>query len=170
MRPFRTMLFAADFSANSQDAFRLAGSLAVENKTRIIVLHVVEPTLVTEEPVAMGQAAIQFFNAVRDEIPRESLRRQLREVYSPNHPIDVEYLIREAEDAAEDILGIADEIGADLIVMGTHGRTGLSRLLIGNVAESVLPKADCPVMVVKTPEHGAPRASSRPAAQAVTIH
>jgi nucleotide-binding universal stress UspA family protein len=144
------MLFAADFSANSQDAFRLAGSLAVENKTRIIVLHVVEPTLVTEEPVAMGPPAIQFFNAVRDEIPRESLRRKLREVYSPNHPIDVEYLIREAEDAAEEILGMADEIGADLIVMGTHGRTGPRRLLAGSAATAVVRGAHCPVLALRS--------------------
>jgi nucleotide-binding universal stress UspA family protein len=80
----------------------------------------------------------------------------------------VETRLSQGEAAAE-ILRTADEIGADLIVMGTHGRTGLSRLLIGNVAESVLPKADCPVMVVKAPEHGSPLASDRPAAQAVTI-
>ena len=58
MTPFRTILFAADFSGNSREAFRLACSLAVEDKTRIIVLHVAEPTPVTEEPVSMGQPAI----------------------------------------------------------------------------------------------------------------
>jgi nucleotide-binding universal stress UspA family protein len=52
---------------------------------------------------------------------------------------------------AEGILRVARDVECDLIVMGTHGRTGLGRLLIGNTAESVLPKADCPVLVVKSP-------------------
>ena len=50
---------------------------------------------------------------------------------------------------AEEILRVAQDVACDLIVMGTHGRTGLRRLLMGNTAESVLPKADCPVLVVK---------------------
>ena len=72
-------------------------------------------------------------------------------------------------DAADQVLRTAAEIRADLIVMGTHGRTGLGRLLLGNVAESVLPEADCPVMVVKTPERVSPTTSDRPAAPFVTI-
>ena len=51
--------------------------------------------------------------------------------------------------AAEEIVHVAKEIGCDLIVMGTHGRTGLSRLLMGNTAESVLTKAGSPVIVVE---------------------
>jgi nucleotide-binding universal stress UspA family protein len=72
-------------------------------------------------------------------------------------------------DAPDQILRTAGEVGADLIVMGTHGRTGLGRLLMGNVAESVLPEANCPVLVVKTPERVSPPTSDRPAAQAVTV-
>ena len=58
MQPFRTILFAADFSENSKEAFRAACSLAVENKTRLIVLHVVEPNWVPEEPVHLGQPTV----------------------------------------------------------------------------------------------------------------
>ena len=49
------------------------------------------------------------------------------------------------------ILNVAQETGAGLIVMGTHGRTGLERLLMGSVAEQVVRKAPCPVLTVKTP-------------------
>jgi nucleotide-binding universal stress UspA family protein len=59
-------------------------------------------------------------------------------------------------DAATVILQVATEIKCDLIVMGTHGRTGLSRLLMGSVAEQVVRNASCPVLTVKTPQHEAP--------------
>ena len=55
MQPFEKILFAADFSENSKEAFRAACSLAVENKTRLVVLHVAEPKFVPEEPVYYGQ-------------------------------------------------------------------------------------------------------------------
>jgi len=51
-----------------------------------------------------------------------------------------------------EILGVAEETKCDLIVMGTHGRTGLGRLLMGSVAEQVVRKATCPVLTVKTPQ------------------
>jgi nucleotide-binding universal stress UspA family protein len=54
MQPFRTILFAADFSENSKEGFGIAGSLAVENKTRLIVLHVVEPDWVANGPDLVG--------------------------------------------------------------------------------------------------------------------
>ncbi len=149
MYPFRTMLFAADFSEDSTQAFRLAGSLAVENKTRIVVLHVLEPNLVVEEPVYLGQTTMQFYNAGRDEAQYESIKRKLGEVYIPGHAIDVEYHTREGH-AAEEILRMADEVGADLIVMGTHGRTGLRRLLAGSVAATVLRGAHCPVLALRS--------------------
>jgi nucleotide-binding universal stress UspA family protein len=53
--------------------------------------------------------------------------------------------------AVTEVLRVAQEVNADLIVMGTHGRTGLARLLMGSVAEQVLRKALCPVLTVKTP-------------------
>jgi quercetin dioxygenase-like cupin family protein len=56
-------------------------------------------------------------------------------------------------DAADEILRLAASVQCDLIVMGTHGRTGLGRLLTGSVAEEVLRKAGCPVMVVRVPFH-----------------
>lgn len=154
MPPFRTILFAADFEDNSKEAFRMACSLAVEDKTRLFVLHVAEPTLVSEEPVSMGQPSMQFFNAER----AESLERKLREVYVPAHSIDMEYRTSEGG-AAEEVLRMADEIGADLIVMGTHGRTGLRRLLAGSVATAVLRGARCAVLALRT--HARSRDSDR---------
>jgi nucleotide-binding universal stress UspA family protein len=64
--------------------------------------------------------------------------------------VRVEHRLEEG-DAARVILEVAREIGAGLIIMGTQGRTGLGRLLLGNVAEHVLRKAPCPVLTVKLP-------------------
>jgi nucleotide-binding universal stress UspA family protein len=73
--------------------------------------------------------------------------------------------------AAEEILRLTAEVGCDLIVMGTHGRTGLGRLIMGNTAQSVLPQAECPVMVVKAPRRAPEATAEGPAdKQAVGTH
>jgi nucleotide-binding universal stress UspA family protein len=74
-------------------------------------------------------------------------------------------------DAAAEILRTAKDVECDLIVMGTHGRTGLDRLLFGSVAESVVPKADCPVLVVKDSRRVSEPTPERPVdKQAVGVH
>src|SRR5262249_59188485 len=66
----------------------------------------------------------------------------------PDPPVPVEYLVREGDPVAE-ILRAARARDCDLIVMGTHGRTGLRRLLLGSVAEGVMRKAPCPVLTAR---------------------
>src|SRR5439155_22269948 len=78
-----------------------------------------------------------------------TVRRQLNQLAVPPGVL-AERRLEEGDEAAQ-ILRVADEAHANLIVMGTHGRTGLSRLLMGSVAEQVLRKATCPVLTVKTP-------------------
>jgi hypothetical protein len=68
----------------------------------------------------------------------------------PDNKVRVEHRLEEGEPSKE-ILRVAAEVGCDLIVMGTHGRTGLERLVLGSVAERVLAKARCPVLTLKTP-------------------
>ena len=151
MQPFRTILFAADFSENSKEAFRLACSLAIDNKTRLVVLHVAEPNFVPELPVPYGQPAVQFFPAEADKAHHEVLRQKLAEVYTPIQPRNIEYLTREGDRAAE-IVKVATEIGSDVIAMGTHGRTGLRWLLAGSVAVSVLHGSPCSVLALRSAE------------------
>jgi universal stress protein A len=71
-------------------------------------------------------------------------------------------------DPAEMILRVAEEVHADLIVMGTHGRTGLSRLLMGSVAEQVVRRAPCPVLTMKAP-FPAEQAEGRQAEAGTTV-
>lgn len=147
MQPFRNILFAADFSENSHEAFRIACSLSSETKTRMSVLHVVEPHWVAEEPVYFGQPTDQYFNSGPQPNALEALKRRLIEEYTPNHAIDVTYLVKEGE-IPEEIVSFADRTKNDLIVMGMHGRTGLRWLLAGSVAISVLRRAHCPVLAL----------------------
>ncbi len=80
----------------------------------------------------------------------KALDEQLRHVQASDAKIPVKHLLEEGDPAAE-ILRVADELKCDLIVMGMHGRRGVARLLMGSVAEHVVRKATCPVLVVKTP-------------------
>ena len=78
-------------------------------------------------------------------------RGQLEQIRPLNPNIPVRHVLLEG-DPAEEIIRHAAEARADLIVMGTHGRTGLARLLMGSVAEKVLRGATCSVLVVKMPQ------------------
>jgi nucleotide-binding universal stress UspA family protein len=144
MLPIRTILHPTDFSDYSQCAFRLAASLATDCGARLIVLHVLDrpvlsyPGVMTPPPPPPLSAA-----------ERETLREQLRRTMPSSAGVTVEHLLEEG-DPATAILQIAQERGCDLIVIGTHGRTGLSRLLMGSVAEQVVRRAACPVLTVKS--------------------
>ncbi len=151
MLPFRTIFVAADFSEGSRGAFRAACSLAREDETRIIVLNVLEPKYVPETPVYMGDQTLQYARGPRDRSEHEGLRERLRAVYAPDRALRIEYRTREG-DPAEEILGSVEEAECDLIVLGTHGRTGLRRLLVGSVAEAVLRRARCPVLALREPD------------------
>jgi nucleotide-binding universal stress UspA family protein len=143
MLNIQAILVAADFSAPSEEAFRVARALARDYRARLVVLHVATPPpFVTPGEL---QRALQRPDGYRGE-----LEGRLRLVYAADSPAGVEYRVDDGDPAVE-ILGVAREAGCDLIAMGTHGRTGLSRLLMGSVAERVVRKASCPVLTVKIP-------------------
>ena len=158
MKPFRSILFAADFSESSKEAFEMACKLAVEDKTRLFVLNVAEPVWASDQPVFVGQQTVQFRVQERDQSRHEALSRQLRESYAPHRSIDVIYQTSEG-DAAAEILRKSQEVGSDLIVMGTHGLTGLRKLLAGSVATAVLRGARCPVLALRS---GSPSREGEP--------
>ena len=145
MRPIRTILHPTDFSERSANAFEVACTLARDSGARLIVLHVLERPVIAYTGVAMAPPA-----PGPSEDERIALLKQLHQVQPPTPAVAVEHRLEQG-DPATGILQIAQEVGCDLIVMGTHGRTGLGRLLLGSVAEKVLRKAPCPVLTVKTP-------------------
>ncbi len=149
MKAFRTILFAADFSENSREAFSVACSLARADETRLHVLAVVDLNWVAEDPVFFGQSGVQFYKQASDEHRLKMAIEKLRDEYVPDEPIDVEFHAREGE-IAHEILAFSRAIGADLIVTGTHGRTGMNWLISGSVATAVLRKAHCPVLALRS--------------------
>ncbi len=144
----KTILFPTDFSHTGDAALTLATSLARDMKARLLIVHVEEPPMVYAGEMYYGTA----------EPSREQLTKMLSEVL-PNDPnIPCEHRVVTGDPAGALIQTALDEKAA-LIVMGTHGRTGLTRLLIGSVAEAVVRGAPCPVLTCKQPE-GAPVSSS----------
>jgi nucleotide-binding universal stress UspA family protein len=146
------VLVAADFSQASRQAFRIACSLARESETRIMVLAVDETNYIALEPGNLGQQSVCFASTPRDEGSSESLTARLRGAYVSDRALDVDYVWTEGS-ASDEILGHAQKLGCDLIVLGTHGRTGLERMLTGSVAEMVLRNACCPVLALRAPDH-----------------
>jgi nucleotide-binding universal stress UspA family protein len=142
MWPIRTILHPTDFSACSRHAFQLAYSLAHDHGGHIIVLHV---TTIPDLPYkGYGGPGLPLMA----EEYLQDVRQELEKVQSPNPEVAIERRLAEGDPASE-IIRIAAETATDLIVMGTHGRTGLPHVLMGRVAEEVVRKAPCAVLVLK---------------------
>jgi nucleotide-binding universal stress UspA family protein len=120
----------------------VARSLARDFGARLILLHVLPVEVVMEGTMAAELDPAAFRDAL------ETMRRRL-DGPDLKYPVETDLI---HGFAPEEITRMASVLGCDLIVMGTHGRSGLGRLLMGSVAESVVPRADCPVLVVKPPE------------------
>jgi nucleotide-binding universal stress UspA family protein len=151
MQRFQPILFATDFSENSKQAFDSARSLALGNESRLVVLHVEKRHWASDQPVHHGQHSLQLHPVQPGETEQQSAIQRMGELYVPNRPMQMEYIATQG-DAAEEILRKARELSSDLIVMGTHGRTGLRRMLAGSVAVSVLRGAPCPVLAFRSVE------------------
>jgi nucleotide-binding universal stress UspA family protein len=141
MLPVHTILHPTDFSDPSAYALGLACALARDYGARLIALHVAH-----NPPVFAGEGIVP---PDTEEIRAEA-EEQLQQLAVPQDDVRMERRL-EMGDAPGEILRVATEIGASLIVMGTHGRTGIGRLLMGSVAEQVVRRATCPVVTVTRP-------------------
>ena len=139
----RRIVYATDFSSYSNQAYFHAVALAENHGADLLVLFVYVPGSGTPE------------GPCSDDDARRYWRSQLEQIRPLDESIRVQHVLLEG-DPATSIVSYAREPGADLIVMGTHGRTGMERLLMGSVAEKVLRDAPCSVLVVKLPKKSAP--------------
>lgn len=138
----KKILVPTDFSSSSEAAMRAATSLARDNQAKLLIVHVEEP------PLAYGAGEFYVGAAALDDT--QELAEQLARVVPSDPAIEYEHRLVSG-DPAREIVHLAEEEHADLIVMGTHGRTGLIRLLMGSVAESVVRHATCPVFTLRQP-------------------
>jgi nucleotide-binding universal stress UspA family protein len=135
----KKILFPVDFSKFSDAALPLATSLARAEHAELIVLHVQE--------IPIAYAAGEWYYGPIEPNP-EDLTRMLEKI-RPDDPNIVCIHRMVMGDPTKEILQIAEEEKVDMIVMSTHGRTGLERILMGSVAEKVVRRANCPVVTVR---------------------
>jgi nucleotide-binding universal stress UspA family protein len=143
MYAIKSILHPTDFSEYSQAGFRLACALARDYGARLLLLHVAR------------QAGIAPFMATIPAEPEhhhEEMTASLAKLRAEAAGIAVEERLAFSDNPAAEIVRCAEQFQCDLIVMGTHGRTGLGRVLMGSVAEAVTRKSNCcPVLTVKMP-------------------
>jgi nucleotide-binding universal stress UspA family protein len=127
--------------------------LARDSGANLLIVHV------EESPLAYGGGELYYG---MPEPATDDLKRMLLDV-KPNDPsVSYEHRLITG-DPASAMIRLAEDEGVDMIVLGTHGRTGLSRLLMGSVAEAVVRRAKCPVLTFKQPAgHTTDAASSEP--------
>jgi len=142
MLHFHTILYATDFSDPARNAFGVAYALARDYGARLLLVHVHELSVTAFGEYGMVPPA--------PDMDFAAVRTKLSELVPPDGPVPVEVHVRDGL-PAEEIVELAEDQGVDLIVVGTHGRRGLERLLMGSVAEQIVRKAPCPVLTVKTP-------------------
>ena len=149
MNELKRILCPVDFSDCSRRALDHALAVARCYKSAVTALHVIAPTpVVLQGPHYLGaETAIPV--AVPD-IDRQLVAAQLQHFADAEQVpgVGVEPLVAEAPAIYDEILAQATRLRADLVVMGTHGRSGFERLFLGSTAEKVLRKAHCPVMTV----------------------
>lgn len=147
---YRRILVPTDFSDNSRAALEQAVSLAQALGASIDLLHVWEPPRYIAPDLML---AVPGWSAVSLEQYSRTEAAKALEQYLQTLPPQVALKSHlEVGDAAASIVRFAKEQGSDLIVMSTHGRGALSRLMLGSVAQKVVSHAECPVMTIRIPE------------------
>jgi len=142
---FKKILLPVDFSHSSDAAISFASSLAADSEALLMLLHIGE----NSPAYLAGYGGFSYTPEFHEKVVKEN--RELLERIKPTIPgIKYEHQYLDGNPAKE-ILGFAERENFDLIVIGSHGRTGLSRLLLGSVAEAVVRGAKCPVLTVKQP-------------------
>ncbi len=140
----RTILVPIDFSDNARAAIEWAAHLAGEQESKLVLFHAYHLPVEFQQ-LEGAYLPPDFWANVKAEA-QESLTRYETELR--NNGRCVESVVREGY-AATAIVEEATERGADLIVIGTHGLSGLKHLVLGSIAERVVQKAPCPVLTVK---------------------
>jgi len=145
----QSILVSTDFSDGARHGLVKAAELAAEVGAKVTLCHVLDPSPLAPMAVRGPQAE----QIAKEQDLEKAIHAALREVAEEHFSeIDeVKTALIMSPNAAQGICNYASKEDTDLIVLSTHGRTGLSHLLIGSVAENVVRHAPCPVLTVRTP-------------------
>jgi nucleotide-binding universal stress UspA family protein len=154
MIEIKHILCPVDFSESSRRALGYAASIARWYGATVTVLHVIPPvsSLSPATPAALYPPVV--FTA--DDLER--FERDLATFAAENCAVQPSRMLAVAGGVTSEIVRVAGELPADLLIMGSHGRSGFDRLLLGSVTEKMLRKAPCPVLIVPphAPESAGP--------------
>lgn len=146
MKLFRRILHPTDFSRASGAAFATALALVKENRAELVLVHVLIPPT---PYIGEGYVSVRTYQELQ-AAARRGAQRRLAKLLAKAKKVTARVKAVLLEGVPyEQIVRVASRRHADLIVMGTHGRTGLAKLLLGSVADRVIPRAPCPVMTVR---------------------
>ncbi len=147
MLQIRKILVPTDFSDHSKQAVNAALDLAKRYEASLAVVHVFQP-LAMALPEGVVVYGPDFYAEVTSKL-ETSLKEVKQAIENQGFKNVTSKLVNGVPHV--ELVNMAKEQGIDLIVMGSHGRTGFSHALLGSVAEKVVRKAHCPVLVVKSP-------------------
>lgn len=143
--PPRSVLVPVDFSEHADRALAYGGALAERSGAELHVLHVV-PEMSFPDPYFAEAAEIRAMAKAAEERVPEAMQRHVQKVLGEDADVRMHM---EVGTPAATIVRTAEDEGVDQIVISSHGRTGLERMLLGSVAEGVVRRAPCPVLTVK---------------------
>jgi universal stress protein A len=149
MIKLQKILCPTDFSESSLEALRYATHMALKENATLYLVHIVD-SRVYDYGGPIYEPMMPVMKPVIDQESKDQLRGKLLEKVPKEIQGRVETVISFGVPFVE-IIKAARDYDIDLIVMGTHGRSGVSHMLIGSVAEKVVRKAPCPVLTVRTP-------------------
>ena len=144
------VLVPIDFSDYSKNALKYAAQFAHQFKAKMFLVYVVEPMIYPAD-FSMGQVAIPSTDIDLQKRGDEELNNLAKSLIDPS--VEVEIIIKTGKPFVE-INETAVEKDIDLIIMATHGHTGVEHLLFGSTAEKVVRKAPCPVLTLREPIKG----------------
>jgi len=146
---FHRIVVPTDFSAGSEEAWAVAQRLAKSLSSELLLVNVfAEPPLWSEGPFTMDHAR-EVFDGARKWVT-EQLEQRVQQAVASG--LRARAVVREGGAVHEEIVALATEERADLIAMGTHGRGGVDRMLLGSVTDRVIRLAPCPVLTVRRPD------------------
>ena len=144
------ILVPIDFSDYSRSALKYAVNFCKNCKADMFLIYVVEPVIYPPD-FSMGQIAIPSVNSEWDERARQELDKLAKEQIPSG--VAVKTIIKTGKPFVE-IIETAGELDVDLIIIATHGRSGVEHILFGSTAEKVVRKAPCPVLTLREPIKG----------------
>jgi len=146
VKHIKRILHATDFSPASERALEEAIDLAKQNDAELLVAHVIEPVRYVAGEEFGGPELYVRLEEITDQNAKASMKKLIEKV--ENLKVKAKSLLLKGV-AHEQIVSAAETRKADMIVIGTHGRTGFSKLFMGSVAGRVISTARCPVLTVR---------------------